>query len=281
MTSGPNLDFNLEGDFFTLGNGITSGNVSSIFYVSWEIPTIYRFEPDHVLLLAFADSNPNEWETFAVTDFSFSGKAITDAAKTPSTADEKAILKRILSGNDSFDLSPFTDRAEGFGGNDTMKGNAGNDRLSGGSGNDRLEGGSGADQLSGGTGADRLIGGGGNDRLTGGTGRDTLTGNSGADRFVFASAADAGKGSNRDIITDFSRSQGDRIDLKGIDARTGTRADDAFKFIGGKGFSKKAGELRYSSTLDRVQGDTNGDGKADFELRIDNGASLAAGDFIL
>jgi Ca2+-binding RTX toxin-like protein len=135
--------------------------------------------------------------------------------------------------------------------------------------------------LGGGGGADSLLGGGGNDRLTGGAGRDRLEGGSGADRFVFASAADAGKGSNRDIIEDFSRSQGDRIDLKAIDARAGTGTNDAFVFVGSKGFSKTAGELRYSSTLDRVQGDTDGDGKADFELHIDNGASLAAGDFIL
>jgi Ca2+-binding RTX toxin-like protein len=280
--TGTDLDFAFEGVFSGIGdNGFTSGNVSEILYMSWEIPEdLGPFDNIDDAFSAIEDFF-GEFQTISITDFSFSGKALSDAAKTPSTADEQSILRTILSGDDRFELSEFADRAEGFGGKDTMMGMAGNDRLSGGSGRDRLEGGSGFDRLFGGSGADRLIGGGGNDRLTGGTGRDTLTGNSGADRFVFASAADAGKGSNRDVITDFSRSQGDRIDLKAIDARAGTTADDAFKFIGGRDFSNTAGELRYDRAAKLLQGDTNGDGQADFELHIDNGASLAAGDFIL
>jgi serralysin len=83
----------------------------------------------------------------------------------------------------------------------------------GGAGNDVLTGGSGADTLDGGAGNDSLSGGGGHDRLTGGKGDDMLHGGAGNDVFVFES-----KGLGRDIITDFSRTAGNRdtIDLSGM-----------------------------------------------------------------
>ena len=166
----------------------------------------------------------------------------------------------------------FDDRIYGTSGKNTLRGNNGNDFLYGQSGNDVLYGGNNND---------KLYGGAGNDTLIGGAGRDWLEGGGGADRFVFERAGDAGKGASRDVILDFSRREGDRIDLKAIDARSGTSADNAFVFIGSKGFSKTAGELRYDRAKKLVQADTNGDGRADFELRIDNGAALDAGDFIL
>ena len=50
------------------------------------------------------------------------------------------------------------------------------------------------------------------DVLRGGTGDDTLTGGTGADTFVFV------EGHGNDTITDFSATEGDRIDLSGFDA---------------------------------------------------------------
>ena len=50
------------------------------------------------------------------------------------------------------------------------------------------------------------------DVLQGGTGDDTLTGGTGADTFVFI------EGHGADTITDFSKAEGDRIDLSGFDA---------------------------------------------------------------
>jgi hypothetical protein len=57
--------------------------------------------------------------------------------------------------------------------------------------------------------------------------------------------------------------------------------DQAFAFIGNGVFSHAAGELRYeqvgSATI--VEGDTNGDGVADFWIRLDGVHTLQAGDF--
>lgn len=80
-----------------------------------------------------------------------------------------------------------------------LNGNTLDNSLYGGSGDNRLVGGEGNDTLSGAAGHDRLFGGAGADRLTGGLG---------ADIFVIDSAGD------RDVITDFSLTQGDRISLR-------------------------------------------------------------------
>ncbi|MBW4677408.1 MAG: putative Ig domain-containing protein [Desmonostoc geniculatum HA4340-LM1] len=89
-----------------------------------------------------------------------------------------------------------------------------NDVINGQGGNDRIDGKSGNDHLRGGTGNDTLIGGAGNDTLAGGAGNDVLTGGTGADRFLYnTSAAFNGSAIGVDTITDFSRSQGDKIVL--------------------------------------------------------------------
>ncbi len=80
--------------------------------------------------------------------------------------------------------------------------------------------------------------------LRGGAGKDTLTGGIGGDRFVFAATGDSVTGANADRITDFSRAQGDRIDLSAIDANTGAAGNQAFTFIGSGAFTHHAGQLR-------------------------------------
>jgi Ca2+-binding RTX toxin-like protein len=72
---------------------------------------------------------------------------------------------------------------------------------------ENLTGGSGNDTLTGNTLANRLDGGGGDNSLTGG---------GGADVFVYASSHDT------DTITDFSKAQGDKIDLSGLNIRSFT-----------------------------------------------------------
>lgn len=181
-------------------------------------------------------------------------------------------------GNDKLWGGDGKDTLLGGSGNDILFGEADNDTLDGGSGNDKLYGGDGNDTLLGGKGNDTLKGEAGNDILTGGLGKDTLTGGSGRDYFDFNSVKDSVKGGNRDKITDFSRKQGDRIDLRDIDANTKKSGDQKFKFIGDDKFSKTAGELRFDKKI--VQGDTNGDGKADFEIHV-NVSKLAATDFFL
>ncbi|HEX8442665.1 MAG TPA: M10 family metallopeptidase C-terminal domain-containing protein [Allosphingosinicella sp.] len=154
--------------------------------------------------------------------------------------------------------------------------------LSGTRNSDTLRGGEGDDTLGGLGGNDTLIGGDGDDRLNGGADRDTLTGGTGADIFVFDTANHTGTRSSADRITDF-QSGLDLIDLSAIDANRKTAENDAFTFIGGANFSKKAGELRYSSTSSGtyVSGDTNGDGVADFEILLVNKATPVVTDFLL
>jgi hypothetical protein len=108
---------------------------------------------------------------------------------------------------------------------------------------------------------------------------DYVGGGAGADYFHFASAAESPRGFfKHDAILDFNRAEGDRISLAQIDARVGKGGLQHFKFIGKKQFHDKAGELRSSKHL--LQGDTDGNGKADFEVWV-NVNKLGAGDLLL
>ena len=59
--------------------------------------------------------------------------------------------------------------------------------------------------------------------------------------------------------------------------------DQAFAFIGSGAFTGTAGELRtfQGGTTTYLQGDTNGDGLADFLIRLDGLHTLGGGDFML
>ncbi|MFN7380907.1 MAG: calcium-binding protein [Dolichospermum sp.] len=96
-------------------------------------------------------------------------------------------------------------------GNINATGNGNNNVVIGNGANNILDGGLGNDTLIGGLGADTLTGGLGNDTLTGGLGNDTLTGGLGADTFVFNS-----KFEGIDIIKDFQRTEGDKIQVRKI-----------------------------------------------------------------
>jgi Ca2+-binding RTX toxin-like protein len=104
-------------------------------------------------------------------------------------------------------------------------GAAGNDTLTGGRGEDTLLGGLGADMLFGGRDEDWLLGGAGDDILDGGLGRDVLTGGTGADRF------DLRWGGGRDLVTDFSFAEGDRIGLAAGTAYTVTTGAGGFAAV--------------------------------------------------
>ncbi|WP_137154079.1 calcium-binding protein [Rhizobium sp. FKL33] len=162
---------------------------------------------------------------------------------------------------------------------ENVKGTNYKDTLIGDSGANSLWGQNGSDILKGLDGNDKLYGGSGDDDLYGGMGLDRLTGNDGADFFIFQSTSESPNSSNRDVIVDFSRSQGDQIDLMDIDAIKSSSADNAFDYIGSAAFSGTAGELRYSGGI--IRGDVNGDGRADFSIEVENTASLRSSDFIL
>lgn len=178
-------------------------------------------------------------------------------------------------GDDKLFGGDGADKLYGGDGNDIVKGDDGNDELYGRTGNDRLEGGAGNDTLNGDS---------GNDTVNGGLGSDKLSGGANADTFVFTSISDSTvAATGRDMILDFKQADGDRIDLKAIDANSALGGDQAFKFIGTATFHKTAGELRYilSNGDTLIQGDINGDGKSDFMIAIDASLTLKAGDFIL
>ncbi|NEP20210.1 MAG: calcium-binding protein, partial [Leptolyngbya sp. SIO4C1] len=111
-------------------------------------------------------------------------------------------------GNDSLAGGRDNDTLDGGTGDDTLSGGSGDDSLTGGAGNDILYSYEDNDVLYGGAGADVLHGHDGNDILVGNTGFDRLLGGAGADTFVFD-----GLDAERDGIGDFTRSQGDIIQV--------------------------------------------------------------------
>jgi Ca2+-binding RTX toxin-like protein len=154
---------------------------------------------------------------------------------------------------------------------------AGHDWLHGRGESDRVAGNCFANKIAGRAGDDVVRGLAGNDVLVGGLGEDRLIGNAGADHFVFRTAADSSVAAP-DVINDFRHGQGDKIDLKGIAARS--LSGDHFDFVGNADFSNHAGELRFDLASRLLQGDIDGDGLADFAIEV-HAANLARGDLLL
>ena len=148
-------------------------------------------------------------------------------------------------------------------------------RLDGNAGANILDGGEGNDAIYGLAGDDALMGGDGHDTLNGGLGADSLEGGLDADIFRFGSAVEA----NGDVIADFSMTEGDRIDLRRIDANADAPGGQAFTWIGSAVFRGAAGELRFDGSV--LEGDVGGDGTADFQITLSGAASLRATDIWL
>ncbi len=164
-------------------------------------------------------------------------------------------------------------------GDDDITGSSGRNVLKGLGDDDLLEGLGGDDDLYGGTGDDDLEGGSGDDFLVGGTGFDFLKGGTGEDTFDFNSIKESVVGSRRDVITDFHRSEFDVVDLSTIDANESLSGNQKFTFIGGLRFHEKAGELRFISGA--ISGDTDGDGVADFQIKVSGITKMYADDFFV
>lgn len=166
-------------------------------------------------------------------------------------------------------------------GDNVVHGGGGLDRIALGGGHDLAYGGSGDDLIYGELGNDTLYGDSGRDQLFGGFGQDMLSGGLGADRFIFA-VTEASRPDSPDVITDFSATDMDVIDLGLIDAVPDLAGDQAFTLVTGD-FTGLAGELRVEvqgSDL-IVQADTNGDAQADFVLLLQNCDGLNLADLIL
>lgn len=182
--------------------------------------------------------------------------------------------------------TPFDDYLHDSWGNDILYGGAGDDRLAsglgadvvyGGAGNDRIElgdgddigygedgddlliGGPGNDRLSGGPGNDKLQGGPGNDILDGGGGgQDLLVGGAGADRFVVAGDT---------TLRDFSRSEGDKIDLSAFGSLT---------YIATTQFSA-SGVAEVRLEKGRLLIDSDGDGTHEYQAVLAGPVDLPIG----
>jgi hypothetical protein len=164
---------------------------------------------------------------------------------------------------------------------DIIFGNAAANVLSGEKGSDALFGYGGNDTLVGGTEVDALVGGAGADKLTGGDG---------ADQFIFQFGSDSGLGkAARDVILDFEDDV-DKINLSVIDANSvnGAGSNEQFHFVGVnvQFFVNDPGALRvyWTPTGQTVEGDVNGDGRADFAIDITDPRHtivLNSADFIL
>jgi Ca2+-binding RTX toxin-like protein len=148
-----------------------------------------------------------------------------------------------------------------------------------------ITGDGGNDVITGNNEANDIRGGTGNDSLRGGGGNDTLRGDAGADIFALTALADSTVGVGADLITDFSQTETDRIDLSALDADAALAGDQAFVLVanGTDPFSGVAGQLRYEvlGGTTSIFGDVNGDSVADFEIVLNGGVTLTAADFIL
>ena len=144
---------------------------------------------------------------------------------------------------------------------------------------ENLIGGSRNDVLIGNYDNNRLAGGAGRDVVMGGEGADTLIGGLGADHFRFRDDFDA----RADRVMDFRRGQGDKIDLRQVDANEGRGGDQRFEFIGQRRFSGDEGELRYvrANGETRILADTDGDRRAELTIILDDAMNMLMRDFFL
>jgi Ca2+-binding RTX toxin-like protein len=150
---------------------------------------------------------------------------------------------------------------------------------------DQLVGTVGANRLFGATGDDKLFGDAGGDKLVGSFGEDRLVGGQGADAFVFTRDDESNPGSgHRDVVTDFSHAQGDKIDLSGFDAFVGGGGpDDAFEFLGKGPTVDAPGQVEFvfegGNTVVHVN--TEGGNAPEMEIELLGQINLTAGDFLL
>ncbi len=114
-------------------------------------------------------------------------------------------------------------------------------------------------------------------------GADKLFGGGGADIFMFSSGDSGNSKSTADTIMDFDPAEHNLIDLRRWDANPKAAGLQDFDFIGTAAFSKQAGQLHVQKqggdTL--VQGDTNGDGKADFMIYLKGSVMLTEDQFLI
>lgn len=157
-----------------------------------------------------------------------------------------------------------------------------------GSGDDSLVGDGEANEFHAGGGGDLLIGGGGVDKLYGEAGRDTLRGEAGADilsggpdadTFAYWAVADTVE----DLISDFSRDDGDKIEFRHIDADLQTPDVQKLTF---SDMVAQPGSIWYIVDYGRdilsLLGDVDGDAKThEINIKISGLDTLQESDLLI
>ena len=116
-----------------------------------------------------------------------------------------------------------------------------------------------------------------------GGGVDTVFGLAGMDLFRFRPSALGTAATNATTMEDFSRADGEKLDLTAIDAIAGTVFNDTFSFIGTAAFNGTAGQLRWEDLggLRMIQGNVNTDTIADLTIFVRAPGPVDANWFLL
>ena len=124
-----------------------------------------------------------------------------------------------------------------------------------------------------------LRGNAGDNVLRGGGGADTLTGKGGADTFVF----DASAGSPADHVTDFTASEGDRLQIRAATYGLDAHLDAAAMFHAGTEAAGSGGQIVYDAASGKLWVDADGSGgQAPVLLAVlDGGPALDGQDILL
>ena len=102
-----------------------------------------------------------------------------------------------------------------------------------------------------------------------------MWGGSGNDTFAYSALTDSTKGSaGRDTIRDFTHSEGDKIDFTALETTLGTD----FHFHK-NGLHGNEGDIAFFKG--KVIVDTDGNGHADFAIKLAGVTHVVGGDFLL
>ena len=255
---------------------IVNQAITAVYEVKQGIVRQERMDSDEVFAITGTDIVKTESE-HGVIETTIYSDSDADGIYVKASTTYSAIAGGVLSHTHHGDER--NDRWSGTNGNDYYYGALGNDVINGGTGDDELLGADGSDNLIGGLGLDKLYGGDGDDVLIGGLGLDSLTGGGGNDIFRFGNIAESSLTSN-DIIYDFSL--GDKIDLSAIDAKSVSRANDAFTFIGTSANLTTTGGngvLWFENNI--LYGSNDNDLAAEFQIQVVGINTLSLADIIL
>ncbi|WP_282025434.1 M10 family metallopeptidase C-terminal domain-containing protein [Limimaricola cinnabarinus] len=102
----------------------------------------------------------------------------------------------------------------------------------------------------------------------------------GADQFIFG-ARDAGAGRRKqDVVRDFDRSEGDKIDLSDIDGNSRAVDNQQLDWIGRNADFTEAGQVRFDSARGRPEVNTDNDARAEMRIVLNGVDAFGAQDLL-